>query len=208
MMLTLSYGMAQPKAIATKEINELKNGYLLIRLSTRSKTIEDLQRIGKNRAAEEIKKEQDEKNRKIIKAFATNFKFCEYRFFYSQYSDDIKKGNYQFLVFDKNMQPDNNFSLDGKKYYVAEFGILQSDTGVVAHDYSLEVKDDFDVQTKTNNYAKPNNHIYALIIKDKNYNQLRFPFPYYSYAVSTEKMVRKMNAKLINFYSLKSKTAK
>ena len=197
--------VAQRKAMATKQIHEIKNGYLLIRLSTRSKTIEDLQRIGKNRAAEEIKKDQDEKNRKIIAAFAKNFNFCEYRFFYSQYSDEIKKGNYKFLVFDKNLQPDNNFSLEGKNYYVAEFGTLEADTTIIASDMTLEVKDDFDVSTKKVNYTNTPNKIYALIIKDKNYYQLRSPFPYYAGGMSTDKMVRKMNSKLKSFYQLKSK---
>jgi hypothetical protein len=200
--------MAQRKALATKQIHELKNGYVLIRLSTRSKTIEDLQRIGKNRAAEEIKKDQDEKNRKIIAAFNKNFNFCEYRFFYSQYSDEIKKGHYKFLVFDKNMQPDNSFSLEGKNYFVAEFGTLEADTSIAASDVTLEVKDDFDVANKKVNYTKSPNKIYALIIKDKNYYQLRRPFPYYASGLSTDKMVRKMNSKLKNFYQLKSKKDK
>jgi hypothetical protein len=85
-----------------KQIAELKNGVILVRLSTRERTVEDLKKMGKTRAAEEIRNEQEIKNKKIVEAFKTNFKFCEFRFFYSQYSNEIQNRNFKFMIFDKD----------------------------------------------------------------------------------------------------------
>lgn len=174
---------------------------MLIRLSTREKTVEDLKRMGKTRAAEEIRKEQELKNNKIVAAFKKHFNFCEYRFFYSQYSAEILKKNFKFLVFDKDLKPDANFELNGRSFYVAEFGILQADTTKISKETKIDYSKDFSAEEVPVYYQNTPNKLYALIIKDNHYYQLRYPFPYYVAGFNTERAVKKMNLKLSNFYN-------
>jgi hypothetical protein len=184
-----------------KYIIELKKGFLLIRLSTREKTVEDLKRMGKTRAAEEIRKEQELKNSKIVAAFKKYFTFCDYRFFYSQYSNEIKNKNFKFLLFDKELKPDANFELAGKNFYVAEFGILQADTAKISKETRLEFNKDFSAEEVPVYYQNTPNKLYALIIKDNQYYQLKYPFPYYVAGFNTDRAVKKMNQKLSNYYT-------
>jgi hypothetical protein len=202
---TVMFAFVQKNAVAKKQIQELKTGYLLVRLSTRSKTIEDLQRMGKSRAAEEIRKQQEEKNKRIVAAFNKYFNFCEYRFFYSQYSDDIQKGNFKFLIFNKDLSVDESFSVEGKTYYVGEFGIVEPDQTKESYDTELQYTDDFSAELKRVKYGPSTNKIYALIIKNNNYVQLTRPFPFFATGISTEKMVKKTNSHLNNFYNKHNK---
>jgi len=184
-----------------KQITDLKNGILFVRLSTREKTVEDLKKMGKTRAAEEIRNEQEIKNKKIVEAFKTNFKFCEYRFFYSQYSNEIQNRNFKFMIFDKDLKPDSDFNLNGRPFFVAEFGVLQADTARTFRDTKIQSTANFNVESTPIYSQNSPNKIYALIIKDNNYVQLKYPFPYYVNAYNTDRAVRKMNQKLNSFYN-------
>jgi len=184
-----------------KQITDLKNGILFVRLSTREKTVEDLKKMGKTRAAEEIRNEQEIKNKKIVEAFKTNFKFCEYSFFYSQYSNEIQNRNFKFMIFDKDLKPDSDFNLNGRPFFVAEFGVLQADTARTFRDTKLQSTANFNVESTPIYSQNSPNKIYALIIKDNNYVQLKYPFPYYVNAYNTDRAVRKMNQKLNSFYN-------
>ena len=66
---------------AKKQINQLKDGALLVRLKTKKNTISALRKIGKSKLADEIEKKQSEYNLNIITAFKTNFDFCPTYFF-------------------------------------------------------------------------------------------------------------------------------
>jgi len=197
--IVLQIGFSQ-SAIAKKQIKELKNGYLLIRLSTREKTVDDLKKMGKLRAADEIRKEQEEKNKKIVEAVKKNFTFCEYRFFYSQYSAEILQRNFKFYVFDKDLKPDTDFNLNGKEFYVAEFVVLQGDTARIGGNNSIEYTDDFSAKEKTVYYQNMPNRILAFVIKDNHFVQLKYPFPYYVGGNVIERAIRRMNSKLGSYY--------
>jgi hypothetical protein len=183
-----------------KQILELKKGVLLIRLSTRERTVDDLKKLGKTRAAEEIRNEQERKNKIIIEAFKANFNFCEYRFFYSQYSSEILNRNFKFLIFDKNLTPDADFSLNGQNFYMAEFAVLQPDTIAIAREKKLVFEKDFSAEEKNVYYQNAPNKIFALVIKDNNFIQLKYPFPYYVNGNNTARAVKRLNSKLNNYY--------
>ena len=71
------------KANSIRQIKELHNGILLVRLSAKQNTIEAMQKVGKLELAEKIRLKQRERNLKIVKAFRDHFTFCSVFFFYS-----------------------------------------------------------------------------------------------------------------------------
>ena len=186
---------------ARKQVIDLKKGVLLVRLSTREKPVEDLKNRGKISAAEQIRSEQEQKNKLIVQAFNKYFKFCDYRFFYSQYSSEILNKNFKFYVFDKDLKPDVNFSLENRNFYIAEFGILQADTNKISRDSKIFYDKDFSAEEKAVYTTNTPNKIFALKILDNKNYQLRYPFPYYVAGFNTNRAVKRMNSKLSSFYN-------
>ncbi len=142
---TVSY--AQKRETAKANITTLKNGALFVRLKTSQLKIDGLKKMGKEKEAEEIRVNQENTNKAIVAAFKGYFDFCPVYFFYSNYSNEVKEGNYKGLIMDVNME--TNSSFDSKNYLIGEFD------------------------------ESSNTQIDAFIIKDKNYVQLKKPFPFY-----------------------------
>jgi len=105
------------------------------------------------------------------------------------------------MIFDKDLKPDSDFNLNGRPFFVAEFGVLQADTARTFRDTKLQSTANFNVESTPIYSQNSPNKIYALIIKDNNYVQLKYPFPYYVNAYNTDRAVRKMNQKLNSFYN-------
>ena len=76
----------QLKATTKVQINQLKNGALLLSLKTNKSKIAALKKIGKNNQAQDLEKKQSQLNKSIIAAFKTKFNFCPTYFFFSDYA--------------------------------------------------------------------------------------------------------------------------
>jgi hypothetical protein len=104
---------------AVSNIVMLKNGALFVRLKTSELQITGLKKRGKEKEAEEIRIMQEEKNKSIIAAFKANFNFCPVYFFYSNYSIQIKDGNYKGCLMNTDMQIDSSYN--SNNYLIGEF---------------------------------------------------------------------------------------
>jgi len=174
---------------ASEEIKTLHEGALLVRLTTRKKSIEALRKMGNENAANTIEKEQARKNKSIINAFLINFNFCSVYFFYSDYSDLVKERQFNKVTFlNKNLEKDSVKIFNGTKFLTAEFNEVLADTA--------------------KNYGGNNNGITALIIMSDQFIQLRRPFPFFvrtfeflSLRRKDYKTVRILNRELHEFYN-------
>ncbi len=176
LLLISTISFAQKKEIAKANIVALKNGALFVRLKTSQLQIDGLKKMGKTKEAEELREKQAETNRAIIIAFKGYFEFCPVYFFYSNYSNEVKEGNYKGFIFDGDMKANTSFA--SKNYLIGEF------------DESANTKMD------------------AFIIKDKNYVQLKKPFPFYVKAYEMgvsnrpyKEIVLILNKKFFEFYN-------
>jgi len=61
-------------------LSKLKQGVLLVRLPDQESKIAELTKRGQSQAAESLRKETEDRNALIIKAFQTHFKFCSLYF--------------------------------------------------------------------------------------------------------------------------------
>ena len=146
-------GFAQSnKKAAWEHIEELKNGVLLVRLQTSKKKIDLLKQNSDLEKAEAVKKKQESENKSIMAAFNDYFDFCNVYFFYSENSKSIRQGDFAHL-FDGQKKPVKNLGSD-KVYYVS---------------YTYVV---FDTEFNSSNNK-------YMVIMDKDFKQLKKPFPYY-----------------------------
>lgn len=166
------------QAFAQKSFEELNGGFLLVRLSFRQKQVDYLMQ----RDSSEAKKVQEKamsKNLKITKAFQDKYTFSGVYFFEASDSKHLKNQEFDSVTFyDHNLQVVDASLLQSDNYLIGEFGRIQQDTAqYYAGDriYTQHSKE----KTKVY-YGGSKNGREAFIIMDRNFQQIRKPFPYFS----------------------------
>lgn len=205
----------QLKASTKVQINQLKEGALLVRLQTKRNSINALKKIGKNKLADDLEKKQAEYNLNIISAFRAKFIFCPVYFFFSDYSKNIREREFNQVVFlNDSLLADTTIKFDNKNFLTAEFGTIEQDTAKYFSYHSIEADPDknWSVKKVSNYYGGPNMGFEALIIRNDKFIQLRHPFPYFVRTRAKmpkkrilNKTVKTMNKKLFKFYRQKNK---
>jgi hypothetical protein len=203
----------QVNAAAKVQINQLKNGALLVRLKTKKPTIAALRKIGREKQAIAMEEKQAKFNVDIIKAFKLNFNFCPTYFFYSDYSIKVREKEFDKVVFlNDSLKPDSSIKFLNTSFLVAEFGVLQQDTARHISHYTYESAKNFSLKQETHYYGGPSLGLDGLIISSDQLIQLRHPFPYFNRTLDPmpkssvlNRAVRKMNKKLHKFYTKKNK---
>ncbi|MBL4593567.1 MAG: hypothetical protein JKX68_07110 [Flavobacteriales bacterium] len=193
----------EAKIKAENQILDLKNGVLIVRLSTKKKSIAAMRKANKNKLADKTESKLHTRNQHIINAFRTNFNFCPVYFFYSDYSKHIKNNQLDSVVFlNDSLQLDFNIKINAKKFLTAELGITEPDNKKYSSTTGIEKG-----EKTTTYYGGSGVTITGLIMKDQQFEQLRKPFPYYirefvglPFHRAIHKMVIKMNNDLKRFY--------
>ncbi|UTW61923.1 hypothetical protein KFE98_18195 [bacterium SCSIO 12741] len=181
---------AQNSRKASDQIYELKNGVLLVRLMTRSKSINALEKAGNTKQADKIKAEQQQKNQQIIAAFQNYFDFCPVYFFLSDQTAEVKARNWDKVVFlNAELQADTSLTdFNPEVFMMAEFGIVEPkvNDGIPVSDQGLP----------------------GLVISNSDFVQLSAPFPYYIRTYENlpvekkaQNAVEKWNQELHDFYT-------
>jgi hypothetical protein len=134
-------------------INRLHDSsVLLVRLQTKHRVIESYRNSNNEKAAEKTFLKQNKLNQQILDAFDEYFNFCKVYFFFSDQSQNIQNREIDNIVFlDNKLQEDKSIKPELTNFYIAEFGVVSSETG-----------------------------LQGLMIKDDNFKLLEKPFPYYS----------------------------
>ena len=193
-----------PKERSIKQINDLKTGVLLIRLKTKSTTITALRDHGHLDKANEVEKNLLNYNLSLIKAFNSNFDFCKFYFFSSDYSNFVKNKQFDSVYFfNENMEIDKSIKTEIDIFFVAEYGPVEADTNTYYQGtYATQGEDGLE---KRDAYSGSGSLGFeALIIKNDQFCQLSQPFPYYvrtwDSSRKPNKVVKKFNTKLNDYF--------
>jgi hypothetical protein len=137
------------KEQAALEIEQLKKGVLLVRLKTGSLQLKSLEDAGNKKEAEAYRNKLKTENEAIVTAFRSQFKFCPVFFFYSNNSEKVRNGDFLNYLLNDELQPDSTMHIPASDYYLTtEFGFTEKQ------------------------------QIQGLVVMDRDFNQLRPPFPY------------------------------
>lgn len=156
------------KVLAYWQINELKEGALIIRLRNNRLLIEELNKSGKKELAKQKLMEQYAMNKNTMLAYLDNLTFCKVYFIYSNSSDSLLNGIRKGIFLDTNLNIDPEIEMKEKFYLVAErdYG-YNSTIGFVKEDSAKYVKEEGTAV-----------RMMAVVLKNKYYHQLKAPFPY------------------------------
>ncbi len=150
------------------QINQLKDGALMVRLSSNKTTIEILRKNKKEDLATQKEQETFAINKNIVRAFTKCYTFSKVYFFYSNSSDTLLKGAREGIFLDTNLSIDPTIKYTGKFYLIAEKDFAYSSSiGFVPEDSARSL-------FETGNAAKE----MGVVTKNKYGHQLKEPFPY------------------------------
>ncbi len=156
--------------IAAWQINQLKNGAIVVRLKTNQKLIDGLNKQGKTTLADEKRLEQFAINLNTMRAYINNYTFSKVYFIYSYNSDSLLNGVRANIFLDTTLNVDPKIVMSEKFYLLAERDYAyNSSIGFVPEDSAR-------VQTERGNAVKE----VPIVMKNKYGHQLKGPFPYYS----------------------------
>ena len=121
-LMMLSFMTDAQVSDGRKNLQILRNGALLVRLRTSQNLIDAYRKSGDAARADEVFNKQEKENREIAEAFKKNYRFGKVYFFYSNYSEEIKSGNFIHLM-NADLQPDSSFS---GTFLTGEFGYSET----------------------------------------------------------------------------------
>lgn len=125
-MALLVTGLPAQDSVAVEELEletylqELKQGFLLIRLQDKQQSLEVLEAKGMAEQAATIRQRQYHENKETMLSFEQTFDFAPVYFFYAKNSEAIRSGNLAGHVFDANNEIVASDNLQAT-FYVGEF---------------------------------------------------------------------------------------
>ncbi|NOQ73650.1 MAG: hypothetical protein GQ574_16710 [Crocinitomix sp.] len=192
-----------------RQIKELKESVLLVRMRTRQPLIDALLKSDRTDEAKKVELEQLKKNQEIIAAFDKYFDFCPVFFFRSDYSNFVKKQQLDSVVFlNDTAGVDPGIKITSELFYIAEITALGKDTATFEEGTYL-VRTEDGLERHTQYGGGGNSGFEALIFKSSAFYQLRRPFPYYSRTLqslpimrrSFKRVIQRANEALHYYYS-------
>jgi hypothetical protein len=158
------------RIISQWQVNQLKNGALVVRLTTNTTSIERLRQLGKTEAAEKKENETMAINKLYYRAFVKEYKFSKLYFIYSHFSDSLARGARTHIFLDSNLQVSDTIQMREKFYLLADKDVIYSSSiGFVKEEDAAKVKE----------VGTPSKDAF-IVLKNKYGHQLKDPFPYYT----------------------------
>lgn len=156
------------KLIGGWQINQLKDGALVVRLKTNTTLINALIKQGNKPLAYQKQLQQYAANKNAMLAYMDNYKFSKLYFISSDSSNSLLKGKRTNIFLDTNLIVDPYIEMKERFYLLAE------------RDYAYNSSIGFVKEDTAKYFFETGNPIKerAIVLKNKYGHQLKAPFPY------------------------------
>lgn len=138
----------EKNAIAEQHIQNLKEGVLLVRLSTAQPQIQALRRVGRHKEAVALKTRMDSINKSIIRSFKTLYTFSDVMFFTSEQTERVQVGFWEGAFVNDSLEVDSSIApKPGTPLFISYIGYVNSEStggsfrGLVITDIELQYLD-------------------------------------------------------------------
>ncbi len=157
------------RLISRAQILLLKKGAIVVRLKTNERSLEQYRKAGKNEIADRIESENLNRNKLIMTAFKSHFRFCKVYFIYAKNTKQFLEGKPGVFLND-NLQVDTSIRPKEKFVLLAEYGTVMSN--VVQDEYHFK---ELNKTSESNQPAASS----AIFLSDLTLTQLKEPFPFF-----------------------------
>lgn len=161
-----------------RQIKDLKEGMLLVRLKTSEKKIAAFEKRGDFVKAEKVKNMQRLENLEIVDAFKNYYNYSKVYFFFANETERILEGQWNGVFLNDSLLRDPSINPEKtSKWFIGEFDYLETDTARhwERSYYNRDTKRLEPVYwgTSADYYRR------SFVVRDQNQIQLKRPFPYY-----------------------------
>lgn len=179
------------RQIAHRQIRDLHNGVLILRLNTKKKQIENYRNAGNEKIAKKIEDEMLIKNELLLKYFYSYYDFSKLYFVKTDDIIDLKSGD-TAIVYDASFSVTQKIVLNEDSVFYVDYGIL----------FGEEIADNIPGSRITRKESMNIADYDALVIKDIYNKQLLSPMPYYSIGLikNLDLKVQLLSKKLWEYY--------
>jgi hypothetical protein len=153
---------------ALRMINELRKGFLVVKLKFNERSIEAYRNSGKKKIAERLEAEQRKLNLEILQGFRKMFSFCPVYFIKASDCTRFAKGE-KVMFLDDSLRPSPAISAPDSFFVFAEFGTLMENERIDENSYK---------GVKTTKEGSTPVSYTAIFMTDREHRQLREPFPF------------------------------
>jgi hypothetical protein len=155
--------------IGAWQINQLKEGALVVKLKSNKTLIEELIKNGNASLAEQKRVETFITNRNIMAAFRDSYTFSKLYFIYSSAGDSLLNGVRSGIFLDSSLSINKELVMNENFYLIAEKDfVYNSSIGFVKEDSARYIKEN----------GNPSGEMAEAVLKNKYGHQLKKPFPY------------------------------
>lgn len=192
------------KLFAQSQIDSLKShGCVILILRSNSRSIKAYENAGKTKLAEEMKKEVRITNKFLVRAFYKNWSFCPVYFILGDSLKSFLADNTARVFTDTTLRLDTNIQCIQKFRLFIEYGTLyevqNKESDWQPSSFKSDVVGNIDPSNGTPVVED------ALVVKDANLFQFRYPFPYFAqvkFGIKTvEQSVIRLCDRFWNFYN-------
>lgn len=157
------------KIVGAWQMDQLKNGALVVKLKKNQLVIDALQKKGDSTLAEKTRLEAAGINLNVMRAFRSRYTFSKLYFIYSTSGDSLLNGVRENIFLDSNLLVDPTIRMTEAFYLTAQVDrVYNSSIGFVPEDSARSVREN----------GTSNNIDSYIIIKNKYGHQLKNPFPF------------------------------
>jgi hypothetical protein len=176
--------------IATELAKNLKQGTLVVSLSSKSRNIAAYREAGLDKVANQIEEELRAENERIVESFVDYYEFSNVLFISNIHLQDLLSGARSGIFLNPELKVDSSIIMPDTFFLIAERGPVKQKVYVDNRDPSKGFT--YDDNTTIND---------ALVMHDMEHNQLFAPFPYYiTVPMKDDKFyvaVKKLDARLV-----------
>ena len=179
------------KTLATQQLEELADGYLLVQLFNRDRTKHFIRQELGDEAVKKYELTQLSNHKKLMKAFQNHYFFSKVLFFYSADKNHVLNQSFEnvtFYGYDHEVVKLDTIKINS--FYVGELSRIETDS--ITYTNSIG-----------ESHKRPSYGFSAFIIRDNQFRQLTKPFPYYTRTLEGVPIFRRKENALIK--SLQSK---
>ena len=110
---------------ASQTLRMLRNGAVIVRLKTSSKSVDAYRKAGQNEIADRIEADRRKQNEKMYRAFERSFTFCRVYFIYAKETDQFLKGD-RGIFLNSKLEHDPAIVLNDTNFVFCEYGSAES----------------------------------------------------------------------------------
>jgi hypothetical protein len=184
LLILLGFNQISPEERAKRQIKELKEGVLLVRLHTNDAVIAKLKALYEDKARVKKIEELYQQNLSNYKALSTAYNFSEILFFYGRDSDKVRNGELDNIFLNANLEIDTSIHLDrNEPFYILDIGDIYFD--------------------------HISGHMEGVVVLNRAFEQLEKPFPFFVRKRSGMKIIKRtdldvaviLNRELTEYYN-------